>query len=173
MKRLIFFVSILAWLLAAVPVLAQQDNANLITLNDATPAIDVVITLPPDSSGAVALDFALAAVTLKDANNTVVFSAADERLHGLELNIAPNSGAHTLTVERLPGAPVAYVDVVALPEMTMRGDAALVDDARLTLNQETALRLDANRPGGVVAVTIPDQTIGVITATFPGASATA
>ena len=89
-------------LLGALPALAQ-DNTNLITLNDATPAIDVVITLPPDTTGTVSLTIAQAAITLTDSANVVVFHAADARLHAVELNIAPNSGSHTLTVERLPG----------------------------------------------------------------------
>ncbi|HEX2905792.1 MAG TPA: hypothetical protein VHO69_02950, partial [Phototrophicaceae bacterium] len=101
MKRLLFPLFFLI-LVTALPAFAQ-DNANLITLNDATPAIDVVITLPPDTTGTIALDFSGAAVRLTDANKNVVFKAADSRLHGLELNIAPNSNAHTLTVERLPG----------------------------------------------------------------------
>ena len=103
MKRLTLFALLLfaLSLSAALPALAQAD-ANLITLNDASPAIDVVITLPADSTGTVALEFSGAAVRLTDATNAVVFSAADARLHALELNIAPNNGSHTLTVERLP-----------------------------------------------------------------------
>lgn len=170
MKRFNLFIFPLVLLFFVVPVLAQPNGDNLITLNDATPAIDVVITLPPDSTGAVSLDLALAMVTLKDANDAVVFTAADERLRGLELNIAPNSGTHVLTVERLPGAPLAYVSVVALPEISLRGSTTLVNDNRLTLNQETALQLSPNNPGGSVSIAIPDQTVGVISATFPRAS---
>lgn len=172
MKRLSFFVFVIALLAMAFPALAQQDNTDLITLNDATPAIDVVITLPPDTTGTISLDLALAAVTLTDANDAIVFTAADARLHGLEFNIAPNSGTHTLTVERLSNVTEAYVRVVSLPEMTVSGDVQLVEGATLALNQEAALTLNADNPGGTVAVEVPADTTGVITATFPGAFAT-
>lgn len=171
MKRLFYFIFLIALLVMAFPALAQQDT-NLITLDDATPAIDVVITLPPDATGTISLDLALAAVRLTDSNGEIVFAAADERLHGLEFNIAPNSGTHTLTVERLPGVEKAYVSVVSLPEMSIGGTVEFVSGNAITLNEETTLSLDANNPGGTVSVEIPTETIGVITATFPGASAT-
>lgn len=170
MKRLITVTLFL--LAAAFPAMAMQNNPELITLNDGTPAIDVVISLPPDTTGTISLDLALASVTLKDSNDAVVFQTADARLHALEFNIAPNSGSHTLTIERLPGAAEAYVGVVSLPEMTVQGEAALIDSSTVTLNQETTLTLNATQPGGMVSVSIPADTTGVVTATFPGAFAT-
>lgn len=172
MKRILPFALLLILLTAAMPALAQQNNPDLITLNDAAPVIDVVITLPADTTGTIALDLALAGVTLTDANDAVVFTAADERLHGLEFNIAPNSGSHTLTVERLPGVAEAYVSVVSLPEMIVGGHFELIEGRSLGLNQEAALVLDANSPGGTVTVDVPADTAGVISATFPGAFAT-
>ena len=172
MKHLSLLMLVFTFLAAAIPTLAQQDNTDLITLNDATPAIDVVITLPPDTTGTISLDLALASVTLTDTNDAVVFTAADERLHGLEFNIAPNSGPHTLTVERLPGVAEAYVGVVSLPEMTVGGTVELVEGSTLALNEEATLSLNADTPGGTVSVEVPAETTGVITATFPGAFAT-
>lgn len=172
MKRFSLLVLVSVLLSMTLPALAQQDNPNLITLNDASPAIDVVITLPTDTSGSISLDLALASVTLTDANNAVVFTAADERLHGLEFNIAPNSGTHTLTVERLPGVAEAYVSVDSLPEMTVNGTVELVESNTLTLRQEVMLSLTTGNPGATVAVEIPSDAVGVITATFPGALAT-
>ena len=172
MKRLSLFAFIVALLAMALPTLAQQDNPDLITLNDATPAIDVVITLPPDTTGTISLDMALASVTLINANDAVVFTAADERVHGLEFNIVPNSGTHTLTIERLPGVTEAYVSVVSLPEMTVAGTVELVEGGTLTLNEEAALSLNTDNPGGTVSVEFSVETVGVITATFPGAFAT-
>lgn len=158
-------------LLGALPALAQ-DNTNLITLNDATPAIDVVITLPADTTGTVSLAIAQAAITLTDSANAVVFHAADARLHAVELNIAPNSGSHTLTVERLPGMTEAYVSVASLPELNIKGTVEHIAGIAVTLNEEIALSLDATTPGGTAAVGIPDGTTGVVTATFPGSYAT-
>lgn len=169
MKRLL--IPLIFLLLGAIPTLAQ-DNANLITLNDATPAIDVVITLPSDTTGTVSLAIAQAAVTLTDSANAVVFHAADARLHGVDINIAPNSGSHTLTIARLPGMTDAYVSVVSLPELNINGAAEHVEGVAVTLNQEIALSLDATIPGGTADVSIPDGTTGVVTATFPGSNAT-
>lgn len=167
MKRLLVFILLLVLMAAALPALAQV-NPDLITLDDATPAIDVVITLPPDTTGTIALDIAQAAVRLTDARNAMVFYAADARLHGVEFNIAPNTGTHTLTVERLPGATEAYVGVASLPEMTVNGTASLVEDTTLTFNQAVALSLDAATPAGAITIHMPTDTIGVVTATFPG-----
>lgn len=149
-----------------------QTNPDLITLNDATPAIDVVITLPQDTTGTIALDLVMASATLIDADGAVVFYAADARLHGLEFNITPNSGMHTLTVARLPGVTEAYVTVASLPEMTINGTVTLMQGNDITFNEELALPLNANTPGESVTVDIPAEEIGLITSTFPGAYAT-
>ena len=170
MKRLL--ISLVFALLVGILPTSAQDSAKLITLNDATPAIDVVITLPPDTTGAISLTMAQAAITLTDSANAVVFQAADARLHAVELNIAPNSGSHTLTVERLPGVTEATVSVTSLPELNVSGTVERRAGLSVTLNEEVALPLDANTPGGTVSLSIPDDTIGVVTATFPGAYAT-
>jgi hypothetical protein len=170
MKHILISAFVLAMVIIALPVLAQ--DSDIITLNDATPAIDVVIALPPDTTGTIALNLISAAVTLTDATNTTVFSAADNRLHALELNIAPNTGTHTLTVERLPGVSDAYVSIVSLPELPVPGNAALVQSDQLNFNQEVSLPLDSANPGDSVAVNIPVDTTGMISATFLGANAT-
>lgn len=173
MKRLLLLTAVLLALsfAAALPSLAQ-DDASLITLNDASPAIDVVVTLPADTTGTISLEFSGAAVRLTDANSAVVFSAADARLHALELNIAPNSGSHTLTVERLPGITEAVVRVLSLPEMTQFGTPELVSNLTITANQEVSLPLNTDHPGDTVTITVAGESAGMMTATFPGAGAT-
>ncbi|MBZ0274999.1 MAG: hypothetical protein K8I60_02570 [Anaerolineae bacterium] len=171
MKHLVLiFVLILVAAVGVIPAAAQ--DSNVITLNDASPAIDVVITLPADTTGTIALNFVQAAITLTDATGNTVFYAADQRLHGLELNIPPNSGTHTLKVERLLGAAEAQVSVVSLPELTQSSLPVLVNSTSVGLNQAAEVALDANSPGSTVTVNVPADTVGVITATFPGASAT-
>lgn len=173
MKRITLFVLLLLALClsAVLPALAQSDP-NLITLNDASPAIDVVITLPADTTGTVGLEFNGAAVRLTDATGAVVFSAADARLHALELNIAPNSGSHTLTVERLPGIVEAVVRVSSLPELTQYGSAELISGLSIVSNQEVSLPLTPDHPGDTVNVTVAGGSAGMMTATSPGAGAT-
>lgn len=172
MKRFSFFTLLVLTLglSAVLPVLAQSD-VNLIALNDASPVISVVITLPADTTGTVALEFNGIAVRLTDATDAVVFSAADARLHALELNIAPNSGSHTLTVERLPGITEAVVRVSSLPELTLYGTTELVSDLAVVSNQEVSLPLTPDHPGDSVSVTVAGDSAGMITATFPGAGA--
>lgn len=172
MKRFSFFTLLVLTLglSAVLPALAQSD-VNLIALNDASPVISVVITLPADTTGTVALEFNGTAVRLTDATDAVVFSAADARLHALELNIAPNSGSHTLTVERLPGITEAVVRVSSLPELTLYGTTELVSDLAVVSNQEVSLPLTPDHPGDSVSVTVAGDSAGMITATFPGAGA--
>jgi hypothetical protein len=173
MKRLLIAALVLTLVSFALafPAMAQSTG-DLITLNDATPAIDVAITLPSDTTGTVALDFTGAAVRLTNADGTILFEAADARLHGLELNIAPNSGAHTLTIERLPGVTQAVVRVSSLPELTLHPFTSLVTGFTLALNQEISLPLSADHPGDTVSLTIPPEAAGVVTANFPGMAAT-
>lgn len=168
MRRFILLV-LLAAGFAPVLVASAQGAADLITLNDANPSLDIVVALPPDTTGAVALDFNAAVVTLVDAAGATVFQAGDPRLHGLEMNIAPNSGAHTLSVARLPGQAEAHVRIRALPELTQRGGTELVSGSSLSLNQEIALPSAAGASAEMVSVNIPPEMMGVLTATFPGA----
>lgn len=170
MKRLALLSLLLIMCIAAVPALAQ-NGGDVIILNDATPSIDVVVTLPPDSTGALALNLAGASVQLTDAANNIVFQAADSRLHALELNIAPNSGTHTLTVQRLPGVATAAISVTSLAELTLRGTPQRVEGTAVGLNQETSVGLNPAQPGTQVAVSIPAQSTALLTATFPGAGA--
>lgn len=50
MKRLLILVAVL--ITAALPTFAQSQ-ADIITLNDATPAIDVAISLPANATGTI------------------------------------------------------------------------------------------------------------------------
>ncbi|MBN8592118.1 MAG: SH3 domain-containing protein [Anaerolineae bacterium] len=174
MKRLSLTIAalIILSLATVLPTLAQ-NTADVITLNDSTPAIDVAITLPADTTGTVALDFSGAAVRLADASGNIVFEAADARLHGLALNIAPNSGSHTLTVERLPGVTMASVRVISLPELALPGSTNLISGLSLETSQEVLLSLNTDHPGDTINLLVPAASPGLITATFPGVGATA
>ncbi|RMG88230.1 MAG: hypothetical protein D6712_04045 [Chloroflexi bacterium] len=171
MKRFILFAAFSALLLVFGGAALAQDD--IITLNDASPSIDAVITLPQDMSGVVSLDLQNASVTMLDSNNEVVFLMTDPRVHHLELSIAPNTGTHTVHVERLPGAVEAYVRIESKSEMTTTPPAAELTQGQVTLNQEAALPLNSSAPGGSVDVAIPQDTTGLVQATFPGANATA
>ena len=166
MKRLaLLFAALFA--LSARQAFAQ--DANVITLNDSNPSVTAAISLPQDTTGVVALDLSMASVSLTDASGTVVFSSADPRVHMLELSIAPNSGTHTLTVERLPGAAQASARITSQAELTTTTGAQFVDTSTINLQQERALRLTTSDPAGQVTLNIPANTTGLISASFPGA----
>lgn len=170
MKRLLVLSLFISSLFLAMPVLASEDT--VITLDDASPSVDVVITLPLDTTGTIAINMSMAAVTLKDESGNIVFHAADERLHALELNIAPNTGQHTLTVERLPGVTTAYVSIKGVDSLTINGQSSPVNTSPISYNQTSSLALDSSNPNGTVNVSIPADNTGVVTASFVGANAT-
>ncbi len=74
--------------------------------------------MPADTTGTVAVDVTETAISLVNDAGTTVLQSADARVHGLELNIAPNSGAHTLTIKRLPDVLQAAVQVRSLANLT-------------------------------------------------------
>ncbi len=172
MKRaVILLVLILSSLL--VPSQADaQGGDDVITLNDATPGIDVVITLPPDTTGAVILEVQGAAVQLTDHAGNIVFSTTDLRVQGLELRFAPNADAHTLSIERLPGVPEAYAIISSQIDLTETGSGMLVSNDTLQLQQESDAVLDLNAPSHTMNVSTPTPDPVAITATFPGAGVT-
>lgn len=143
---------------------AQPD---IITLNDATASIDAVITLPPDTTGTIVLNLALASVRLLDDVGNTVFSVADSRLHALEINLMANSGTHTLHIERLPGVLEALVSVDSTAGLRFLGTSQPITGDILALNQEVAVTLDSTLLGTNKTFTIPLETVGVITASFP------
>lgn len=168
MKTLALVLALIG-LTIALPAAAQ--DANVITLDDASPAINVMVSLPDNATGTIALNMVSAAITVTDGLGNTVFHAADARLHAVQLNIAPNSGTHTVTVERLPGMAQAQVSIESLPELAQIAATSLVSSRDLGLNQETMLNLDAATPGGTTTVHIPQGTTGLVSATFPHASA--
>ncbi|MCB9451040.1 MAG: hypothetical protein H6672_06345 [Anaerolineaceae bacterium] len=168
MRRLMLLLMLLG-IAAAVPVAAQ--DTNVITLDDTTPTIDIIVTLPDNTTGTVALNFSGAAVTMTDAADHIVFLAGDSRLHGFQLNILPNTGSHTLKVERLPGVTQAQVSVATLADPTPVNPAVLVSNQRVSPNEGTSLTLDPANPRNGAVIHIPQDTVGVMAAEFPELSA--
>ncbi len=158
----------------AVKRAAAQTDPNLIALNDATPGIDVVITFPPDTTGAVALELSGAAVTVTDSAGNTVFLMADARVHALELHFAPNATPHTLSVVRLAGITEGYVKVTSQNDLTTDTGLVLIDGEMVAPGQELDTFLDATTPNSAVSVSLPtDGSTSTITASFPGAPVTA
>ncbi len=166
MKQITMLVLVMVALVMISPAMGQSDNT--IILNDATPSITASVTLPPDSTGVVSLNFSMASVVVTDSSGKIAFQTADSRVHNVELSLSPNSGPHTIKVERLPGAMEAVVVINSLPDLTNTGQAQFIDSNTITLNQERALQLTPSAPGTNIDLSIPLNTMGAITATFPG-----
>ncbi len=172
MKRYTVFILFVLALFSAQGVFAQ--DLQKITLNDATPGIDVVVSTPPGTTGAVALQLSGVSVTVTDNAGNTVFQMADPRTHSLELHFAPNSAPHTITVERLPGIAEAYVTTSSQLDLTQPLGAQLISSGTVNLGQELDTQLSANTPGATLSLAIPTDTVtGKLIASFPGTSATA
>ncbi len=169
MKRWIAF--LLVMLMIAGKTFAQDNQP--IVLNDATPGIDLAITLAPGAAGALSLRLSGAAVTVKDSTGKQIFMTTDQRVHALELHFAPGVSAPTVTLERMPGVQEAYVSIVSQSDLTTPVGTTLTSNSALTLGQEFDAPLSASSPSATLSISIPAQTQGNLTATFPGSLTTA
>ena len=172
MKRTLIFVTLGVMLigggLLATRTSHAQSNSDVITLDDATPGIDVVVSAPPGTSGVIGLEIAQASVVATDANGITVFEASDPRIHAIELRFLPDAGSHTVTIQRLPGMVNAYVRVVSQLDLTDLGPAQLVSTSGLNLQQEVDLPLSTTNPINQASVTIPAETRATLIASIPG-----
>ena len=132
---------------AAIPALAQDNSSSdLITLSDAKPSVSASIALPANTTGVVRLDLSMASVVVTDAQDNVVFREADPRVRALELSIAPNTGTHTVTVERLPTHHQALARISSQVELTDVGPVDPTSTNVLTLDQGYSLPLTSGVP---------------------------
>lgn len=170
MKRLLLLIAVLCAL--SVERSFAQD-AHVITLNQANPVAQISITLPQNSTGVVSIGVNMASIQVTDTSNNVIFSAADPRVHWVELSIAPNTGTHLLTVQPLPGVQSASLQVTSQADLTATtGAGSFVNVSDPSFPQLQPLPLTTQNPQGSVSMAIPQDTTGVVTATFVGATAT-
>jgi uncharacterized protein YraI len=163
-KRLLPVVTLLLGL-SSVPAAAQSND--LITLSDAQPRLTAEVALPKNTTGALVLELSQASVTLTDTQGNVVFQEADARVRGVELSIAPNTDRHTLTVQKLPGAPAASVRIRSLAWLTdTRVTQQAVSD-RVGLDQARTLPL-TQQTGVTTRISLPSGTPGVLNLVYTG-----
>ncbi|MEZ4668130.1 MAG: hypothetical protein R3E39_09455 [Anaerolineae bacterium] len=161
-----FLTLVSAVLLFAVIFPTADTRGSAIILDDNNPIVSMQVELPTDATGVVALRLAQAAVHLQDAHGNTVFQSEDGRVHGLELNVSPNSSTHLVTVGRLSGTAEAAVDIHAQPDMTGISESELVEGDTLALNQRRILSVDGTNQ---VTIQIPEGTLGAISARYEGA----
>ncbi|MCC6613262.1 MAG: hypothetical protein IT320_07270 [Anaerolineae bacterium] len=161
---------------AALPALAQGDPASssdLITLDDSRPSVSASIALPANTTGVIHLDLSMASVVVTDAQDNVVFRQADPRVRALELSIAPNTGTHTVRVERLPAHRQALARISSQVELTDIGPVDAAATNVLTLDQGYSLPLTSGTPSSNVRLEVPMNNSAVVTASYPSSGATA
>jgi uncharacterized protein YraI len=177
MKRttVIVMLVVLAVSLLVSQTTSAQDSTDVITLNDSTPGIDVVITPVSGTTGAVALELYQASVLVTDSTGNTVFQMADSRVHRLELRLAPGANSYTLTAERLPGVTEALVRITPQLDLTQLGKTVLVTNTQqpVALQQSVDLALTSTAPSRVVDFAIPASDTGTMMVSFPGAPVTA
>ncbi|HYO88668.1 MAG TPA: hypothetical protein VER79_08460 [Candidatus Limnocylindrales bacterium] len=170
MKRLLFFLVLVAGLmLAAVPMVAAQTGAELISLDNSTPGIDIVVASQPGASGALALELSGASVRVTDSAGQTVFTMADKRARQLELRFGPEATTHTVTVERLPGIQQAYVRATPQDDLTTVADFALVNQAALAPGQGVEALVGVSAASSAIHFTVPDGQPARLVASFSGA----
>ena len=157
MKRYTLLIVLVLALVSIQSAFAQDNLNQTITLNDATPGIDVVVSTPPDTTGAIALQLSGASVTVTDSTGASVFQVADARVHGLELHFAPGSQTHTVTMERLPGVSEAYVTAISQLDLTPVTGMQIITTGPITTGQEMDTRLTVNMPGLTLPLSIPNS----------------
>jgi hypothetical protein len=157
-------------LLLGLTALPAAQNNDLITLSDSQPSVTAEIALPKNTTGALVLDLSQASVTLTDSQGKVVFQEADARVRGVELSIAPNTDQHTLTVQKLPGAPAASVRIRSLAWLTdTRVNQQTVSD-RVGLDQARTLPVTTQPAGVTTRISLPSGTPGVVNLVYTGIS---
>ena len=171
MKR--WLIALLLSVLLVSVAAAQAPDSQLIVLDDAVPAVDIVISLPPDTAGAISLDLNMASALMTTSEGVTVLYAADPRVYAIELDIAANTGAHTITLERLPGMATAYVTLTSLTGLTATDGALQITGGVLANRQEELLRLSPSAPGGSVEFQVPDEGPSVLSALMPQSQMTA
>jgi SH3-like domain-containing protein len=166
MNHNLTILTVLFTLLSAFTTYAVED---VIVLDNATPSIDAVIALPPDTTGGVAVEMAGASLTLTDNTGEVVLQIADPRVHNVRFNLMSNTGEHTLHLERLDSLDTALVQITSISEFLVQPVSQEVNDNVISIDQSTNVVLNATNPNTVLDVIIPPGSLGMLTITAPNA----
>ncbi len=165
MKRLFAGLVFVLSLMLAVSGVAAQASGEVMPLNDATPAIDIIVTPQPGASGALSLDLSGASVLVNDAAGQVVLQMADKRVHQLELRFGPSSSTYTVTLERLPGLGEAYVSATPIDDLTAVASYADTNQNNLQIGQGLDALISS---ASTVDFTVPAGAYGRLVSSFAG-----
>ncbi len=150
-----------------LPQISLAGDDGVITLNDDTPGLTILVNSPPHTTGVVYLEIRGASVEVTDGAGATIFQLADERVYAVELRFAPTDQQHTITVERLADFPTAYVTVH--PHSRLRDFGAadpITGNNILMLQQATTLELTDDVPGTHFALVSPANTVVALSVEF-------
>lgn len=144
-----------------------QDNA-VITLDDQTPSVDVVITPTNGAAGVVYAELDGAQLHLLDSAGAETLGLIDKRITAIGIQVAQGATPHTLRLERLPGVSVARVMLTpqtTLPEVAVVSvnqpvtvlDAPIA--ARVELAPAVSLPVTVNEQNNMVTLQFTDQQV--------------
>lgn len=155
MKRFYIFMLLIVVLSLPAFWVTAQDR-DLIILNDATPGIDVLITMPPGTSGVVTLESYHASLKITDQIGTLVFQSDSDQILGAEFFFDVGASTHTLTIDRLNGAAQAYVRVSSQATFTELEESEPVTSSALITQQSADYLLSADSPSAQVDLKLND-----------------
>jgi hypothetical protein len=144
-----------------------QDNA-VITLDDQTPSVDVVITPTNGAPGVVYAELDGAQLHLLDSAGAETLGLIDKRITAIGIQVAQGATPHTLRLERLPGVSVARVMLTpqtTLPEVSVVSvnqpvkvlDAPIA--ARIELAPAVSLPVTVNEQNNMITLQFTDQQV--------------
>lgn len=150
---LILFLLVLVCFAVVKPGLAQTatptDPTAPVTLDDATPSIDVMITPINGASGVIRLELDGVHVRLSTATNVEIISIADSRIQSFAFQYASNAPSYVMRIERLPGVTTGRIKI--LPDTALPVAIAPASNGLLTTLSGTVSGLATVAP----SVTLP------------------
>lgn len=149
------------------PTIAQGNP--VITLDAATPAVDIVVTPTNGASGVVYIELDGAHLSVRNSANVVTLSLADSRVAAVAIQLAEGAKPQTLHLERLPGLTTARAQIVA--QTTLPAVNVTSTDAPITALGAPASGKVAVTPASSIPINVNDQA-NMVTLQFPPQEAT-
>ncbi len=138
------------------PPSTQSATPIPLTFSDLEPSADIFITLANDAPGVVQVELNSVGLTVSDSTNNPILTMSDARISMVAFQIAQNSPALSIHLERLPGAATGSARIT--PQATLKPLAVTVSSSPLaglttsfsgTLSASPASTLPIRVIGGV------------------------
>lgn len=165
---LIVLIGMIALLgMARMPTVAQANP--VITLDAATPAVDIVVTPSNGASGVIYVEMDGVRLSIRNSSNVEVLSLIDNRVAAVAIQLAEGAKPHTLHLERLPGVQTGRAQIV--PQTALPAVAVASTGAPVTSLAAPSAGKVAVTPASTIPVVVNDQA-NMVTLQFPPQVAT-